>query len=225
MNVPQPESRTIQDGTLTVDPNLLLSSNLQRDINQPRSKRDLWEASLLELEKYNPKAASTLRADINTRPGGPDIVNSVLRQASQIYEKYRQKRADQYEGRKRHIGSDKIHKMINSVMRFKGLVDAGLKLDPSGYGTIAWTAVSFFFQMAINHKDKADFVLEGAEFLTHLLARYALIEVQYMAILSSALDQLETCVIRVYEAILEYLAEMKSFQTQTKLGRFHPFLR
>ncbi|KAI2782700.1 hypothetical protein F4815DRAFT_431358 [Daldinia loculata] len=90
--------------------------------------------------------------------------------------------------------------------------------DVNFIGTIAWTATSFCFQMAINHKDKAGSVLDGAELLTHLLARYALIEVRYMAMPSDALNELETCVIGVYEATLEYLAEMKSFQNQTKLG-------
>ncbi|KAI0106021.1 hypothetical protein F4814DRAFT_452400 [Daldinia grandis] len=184
-----------------------------------RTRRDLWKAALQKLEQSDKKLASSFRDDIDTRLCDAEV-NPVLKQAAELYKEYREKLLEHNEGtpKKRYAAWNKMHKMINSIMQLKGLLDAGLKFDPSGYGAIAWAATSFCFQMAINHKDKAGSVLDGAEYLTHLLARYALIETRYFTTPSSVLDKLESCVVSVYESILQYLAEMKSFQSQTKLG-------
>jgi hypothetical protein len=50
---------------------------------------------------------------------------------------------------------DKSNKMLKSVMNFKGLVDAGVKFDHSGYGMFTTlfmaltTAVSLFFLISV----------------------------------------------------------------------------
>lgn len=149
LKVSQEESRVSAGDILDNNHTTLMSLNPSSNMTPQRPKRDLWEEALQRFEESDQKTASILRADVEKRLSDADIVSSVLQQAYNVYEEYRKKHSAFRDGntRKRHIFLDKIYKMINSIMQFKGLVDAGLKFGPSGYGTIAWTATSFCFQV------------------------------------------------------------------------------
>ena len=65
----------------------------------------------------------------------------------------------EYEARGWHIKTSNSQKSISvrteattllcSVLRFKELLDAGLRFDPTGYGVSAWTVVAFGLQVGL----------------------------------------------------------------------------
>ena len=61
----------------------------------------------------------------------------------------------------------------------KSLVDAGLKFDTSGYGAIAWSALSFGLQIDISAKEVREFVFQSSEVVAQVIARYAAYEILY----------------------------------------------
>jgi len=68
------------------------------------------------------------------------VVTGVVHQINKVKELYKQ-RGGRYhkvkDGQSIEVNiRDKAHKMLNGVMQFKYLVDAGLKFDPTGYGEL-----------------------------------------------------------------------------------------
>ncbi|KAH6623897.1 hypothetical protein F5144DRAFT_584639 [Chaetomium tenue] len=69
--------------------------------------------------------------------------------------------------------------ILVSALMVKDLIDAGLKFDPTGYGSAAWTVVSFGLTLVQNDKERADLTFEACGHLADLMARYSRIETHY----------------------------------------------
>lgn len=101
--------------------------------------------------------------------------------------------------------------LINSISTFKSLVDEGLRFDPTGYGTLAWSVVSFGLVAAINSSEISEHLTQSCEYISAIMDEYAMYEARYLNVDCEGRTALERCVVEVYRAILTYVAEMKYY--------------
>ena len=74
-----------------------------------------------------------------------------------------------------------------------------------------------FHQLVVNDKRVFGEMVENLEAISHLITRYAILEELYIQRDSSARNQLEDMVIRLYAEILIFLAKARNyFQSSTK---------
>jgi hypothetical protein len=103
------------------------------------------------------------------------------------------------------------------------LIDAALKFDPTKYGALAWSLVSFGMQLAITQKVVRDLVFESSDFLANIMVRYAAYETLYRESLtvnpSATFLSFEYSLTQVYKAILVYTAEVNSYLYEWGLSR------
>jgi hypothetical protein len=119
--------------------------------------KDLWAAAVEKLDEKSKSRLILDKTDPTEDKGVVDAVELSLWQITQQREEH---------GEKCWKYKDKTTQMLQLVMNFKGLVDAGLKFDPTGYGKsfvtdshyaclmlmtltgmIAWTVISSGLQV------------------------------------------------------------------------------
>ena len=66
----------------------------------------------------------------------------------------------------------------------------------------------------MNEYDTNEALLEGLEYVTSLIARYAKLEDLYLNQASLAKDQLSVAIVRLYTAVLVYLARASRFYSR-----------
>ena len=101
--------------------------------------------------------------------------------------------------------------LVRSVSRFKSLIDAGLQFDPTGYGALAWSVLSFGLEAAINYDEIDNDLLESCEYLRAIIEEYAIYEAQYLEVVSMGRKGLENSIIDVYKFVIMYAAEMSQY--------------
>ncbi|KAH6846999.1 hypothetical protein B0I37DRAFT_135592 [Chaetomium sp. MPI-CAGE-AT-0009] len=99
--------------------------------------------------------------------------------------------------------------ILVSALTVKDLIDAGLKFDPTGYGSAAWAVVSFGLKLVQNDKELMDLTFEACGHLADLMARYSRMEAHYWERKVKNGRPLEDAMVRVYTAILVYAAEVQ----------------
>ena len=112
----------------------------------------------------------------------------------------------------------KAKEIMCSALQFKGIVDAGLKFDPSGYGTIVWGVLSSVLQLVQNDKEKVDAVFDSAAVMARFLPKYAIIEDQYRDRSTQEQNGFEDFIQAVYVAILKYAACVQKELSQSVAG-------
>lgn len=114
------------------------------------------------------------------------------------------------------LEQDKIWKrrwnsLIKSISACKSLVDAGLQFDPTGYGALAWSVVSFGLQTAINNSDIQQAAYESSDYIRGVIEEYSMYEARYMETPSKGQSALRSCIIDVYKAVMNYAAELRYY--------------
>lgn len=66
----------------------------------------------------------------------------------------------------------------------------------------------------MNEYDTNEALLEGLEYVTSLIARYDIVENLYLHQASLARDQLSEAIVRLYTAVLIYLARASKFYSR-----------
>ena len=107
-----------------------------------------------------------------------------------------------------------------SAMYFKSIVDAGLKFDPSGYGTIVWGVLSGVLTLVQNDKEKVDAVFDSAAVIARFLPRYAIIEAHYRDEPTLEQTAFENQIEHVYAAILRFAACVQKELNRSVAGTF-----
>ena len=83
----------------------------------------------------------------------------------------------------------------------------------------------FRTQAAVNEYDTNEALLEGLEYVTSLIARYAKLEDLYLNQASLAKDQLSVAIVRLYTAVLIYLARASRFYSRNTPSEPWPLAR
>jgi hypothetical protein len=100
--------------------------------------KDLWREAFKKLQDSKPDVARRLNTETNC--SGRNQVEGIIRQVDLVKEKY-EKNGWKYvrvkNGQEVEINvRDAAFKMLDGLIKFKSLVDAGLKFDPTGYGEL-----------------------------------------------------------------------------------------
>ncbi|OQD62738.1 hypothetical protein PENPOL_c011G02956 [Penicillium polonicum] len=111
---------------------------------------------------------------------------------------------------KKIIIRDLLRKVAHWIELFKTVGDQVVQYDP-GHAALPWAGARFLLQIAINDFGKFDFVVQGAERIARMTARYRIIEQIYANKGSAASGQLEEAIVRVYGSIFKYLVEAKRY--------------
>ncbi|KAL4861478.1 hypothetical protein BDV12DRAFT_203968 [Aspergillus spectabilis] len=176
-----------------------------------------WQVAYDELTESEQDTLATLLPAMTTEPqdAGRARTREILDQVVKATE-------TQYKENPRKDDSRATaHKILNCVLSFQTVVDNAVKFDPTGYASSAWAIVSLGLTMAKNHADLRHALLDSSGYLADLLARCAFIEDQFYRGIGSAFTNIEKekSIIRVYVAILQYSAQIRSVQ-QYDNGRY-----
>lgn len=100
-------------------------------------------------------------------------------------------------------------KMVAWINKFKEVGDIAIQYDPV-HAALPWAAVRLVLVAVVNEYETNEALLEGLEYVSSLIARYAMVEALYLNQASVANDQLSEAIIRLYSAVLLYLAKANS---------------
>ena len=104
-------------------------------------------------------------------------------------------------------------KMVAWINKFKQVGDIAIQYDPL-HAALPWAAVRLVLQAVVNEYDTNEALLEGLEYVSSLIARYAMVEALYLNQTSIANDQLSEAIVRLYSAVLIYLAKANKFYSR-----------
>ncbi|KAN0072796.1 hypothetical protein V8E54_008910 [Elaphomyces granulatus] len=101
---------------------------------------------------------------------------------------------------------DLFEKIVVWVQKFKEVGDAAVQYDPA-HASLPWAGVRLVLQIAINESQIFVAMLEGLEYVSNLITRYAILEAIYRGKSSASVHQLNASVIKLYGAILVFLGK------------------
>ncbi|KAL6717691.1 hypothetical protein ACLMJK_005606 [Lecanora helva] len=197
---------------VSIQPNLALNTQDRYAINVSRGATDLWQAayqSLTVREKDRLEESRSRFENFEEEAFAVDLVCQVVSQTKEW--------CDEREAVERHSkvtngginhGHTKASSIICSVLRFKEMIDAGMKFDTSGYAATAWSIISLGLTIVQNDSNRITSTLEAPAFLAEVLVRYAHIEEHHCDKQIRGSECLKECIISVYVAILQYTAEV-----------------
>ena len=113
---------------------------------------------------------------------------------------------------------DVCEKTVKWIRLFVQVGDAAVQYDPT-HAALPWAGVRFLLQIAINDFDHYNFVVNGAETISHLIGRHAILEGLYLHRTSDAANKLKEALINVYALILQYLVKVKEYSEQNTAKR------
>ncbi|KAF6227916.1 hypothetical protein HO133_007644 [Letharia lupina] len=108
------------------------------------------------------------------------------------------------------ILQDLFSKIVVWIDRFKEIGDIVIQYDPV-HAALPWAGIH---QLAVSDINKFAFIVEGAETMARSISRYATFEQIYLpydTTASRAMKGLEDALVRLYAAILIYLAKAKRY--------------
>lgn len=172
---------------------------------------DLWASALNELSEPD-------RQMLN--PRGDDYL-TVLTGLSNLTEKSRDQCIEK-RWRLKRLGCngetviirDLYSKTILWIDRFRQVGDVAVQYDPV-HAALPWAGVRFLLQVAVSDIVQFGFVVEAAELIAHVISRYAIFEEVFLCQASKATQELQGALIRLYTAILLYLAKAGEFFQQS----------
>ncbi|KAI4129581.1 MAG: hypothetical protein LQ338_002155 [Usnochroma carphineum] len=175
--------------------------------------RDLWSKALRILDDEIKDGL-----DLNKATYG-DVLGRALEEAQKRRNLCIQKRWKL----KNHRGQtiilrDVVEKIIVWVEKFIAVGDVAMQYD-TVHAAPAWAAFRFVLQMSINYHRVFVGIIQNLEIVSHLIARYALLEQLYLQRNSTARDKLQEMIIRLYAEILTFLAKASKYFRKTKRER------
>lgn len=104
-------------------------------------------------------------------------------------------------------------KMVAWINKFKQVGDIATQYDPM-HAALPWAAVRLVLVAVVNEYETNEALLEGLEYVSSLIARYAMVEALYLNQTSIANDQLSEAIVRLYSAVLIYLSKAGKFYSR-----------
>ncbi|KAL8726835.1 MAG: hypothetical protein Q9166_006451 [cf. Caloplaca sp. 2 TL-2023] len=177
------------------------------------SPASLWDKAVESLSDEDKRAIDFSRID------RPAVLADVLKAAEQKKQLCMQKR---WKYTKNNgdvvIVRDLCEKMIKWAHKFKEIGDIAVQYDPT-HASLPWAGVRFFLQLSVNDVEIFTAMAEGLETVSSHITRGQLYEQLYQARPSSAKSEMESSLLRLYTAILEYLARARHFYDKSTLRR------
>ncbi|PYI24076.1 hypothetical protein BO99DRAFT_478635 [Aspergillus violaceofuscus CBS 115571] len=178
-------------------------------------RRNLWEVAGERLDGRHREALELESASSVTK-----ATEGVITTTEQ---KYREYKAGGLKIRKRDGGEinvrDSAKNIILYALQAQELVKTLASFDPTGHVSSAWSIVSFGLTLLQNDLQRRDDIFEAAEYLARNLAYYAIVDSQYRERPVGTDRGLEDALVEVYTAILQYAAEVKEAEQESKATR------
>ncbi|RAH85853.1 hypothetical protein BO86DRAFT_354734 [Aspergillus japonicus CBS 114.51] len=179
-------------------------------------RRNLWEVAGERLDGRHREALELESASSVTK-----ATEGVITTTEQ---KYREYKAGGLKIRKRDGGEinvrDSAKNIILYALQAQELVKTLASFDPTGHVSSAWSIVSFGLTLLQNNFQRRDDIFEAAEYLARNLAYYAIVDSHYRERQVGSDRGLEDALVEVYMAILQYAAEVKEAEKESKATRF-----
>ncbi|KAJ5618518.1 NACHT and WD40 domain protein [Penicillium herquei] len=170
---------------------------------QTPQPQDLWKAAYEKLdETQRPEQIPTRSDESDPR----DIIDEVVKTTKEEYEEHCQGASGKFK--------ETAHKIINAALSFKDNIGAAAALDPTQHAASAWKIVSLGLTMAKNHSDLRDAMFESSEYLADILTYCSFVEKKFYREESTNTKTcyVENSLIRLYKAILCYVAQVQKWQ-------------
>lgn len=174
----------------------------------------LWEKALASLSNEDKLFADSTNLDKRT----------FLLETSKVIEE-KQKQCAEKEWKIKRNGKvipfrDIFGSMVSWINKFREVGDIAVQYDPA-HAALPWAAVRFVLQAFVNEHQINEALLDGLEYITSLITRFAMVEGLYLSprATSVAGEQLSDAIIRLYGAVLIYLAKAAKFYSRSTSGR------
>ena len=178
--------------------------------SQEKVARDLWSEAFASLARDDQEILRPSNGDGATgdKTSRLAAVEKVMELTESRYEEYCKHGWHTKKGDTTRETNIKIkaQEIMCAALQFDDIVKAGLKFDPSGYGTTVWGVLSGALKLVQNDKDRADAVFDSAAVLAVFLPRYAIIEDHYRDRKTKEQEAFEDQIKNVYASILKYAA-------------------
>lgn len=112
---------------------------------------------------------------------------------------------------------DVFEKIIVWVNKFKEVGDVIVQYDPT-HASLPWVAIRILLQIMVNDSQTFGAMAQGVEYISNLIARYAIVEQLYLQKASAAKHQLTQAVTKLYAAVLKYLSKARRFYDRNLAG-------
>ncbi|KAK1238874.1 hypothetical protein MKX08_005935 [Trichoderma sp. CBMAI-0020] len=181
----------------------------------PKEPRLLWKEAA---EKLNDEERKVLGLQLDQPLSLTAAIDEVAQQVEKACEKY-QAGGWKIKRRDERVMVD-VRANAKSILKFalrsKGIVEAAVKFDPTGY---SWTVISLGLQLVQNDQDRIESVFKASALLADNLHRYANIEANYRNQEIPDVRHLEDKLCSSYEAILRYSATVQLERKRSFGGR------
>ncbi|GMG17252.1 unnamed protein product [Aspergillus oryzae] len=181
---------------------------------EPFKPQDLWQTAYDQLDEEKRRILSTPKDtagpnDKENRIRIEDLIGQVILLTKEQYEEY-QRNAD---GKSRKYSRN----IIDAALSTKDIIGAVATFDPTQHAASAWAIVSLGLTMTKNYRDQRDALFESSDYLADVLAQCAFVEQNFYREGRSGNQQdLGNILIRLYRAILYYIAEVQQTQSASK---------
>jgi hypothetical protein len=112
---------------------------------------------------------------------------------------------------------DVFEKIIVWVNKFKEAGDVAVQYDPT-HASLPWVAIRVLLQITVNDSQTFGAMAQGVEFISNLIARYAIVEHLYLQKPSAAKHQLTQAITKLYVGVLKYLLKSRRFYDRSLAG-------
>ena len=167
----------------------------------------LWEKAFANLKDEDKPSADPQKLD----------KRDFLQDLTRVIEDKRQNCVDREWKLDRSDGTVSVRelfgKMVAWINKFKEVGDIAIQYDPV-HAALPWAAVRLVLEAVVNEYDTNEALLEGLEYVSSLIARYAMVEALYINHTSVANNQLSEAIVRLYSAVLIYLTKANKFYSQ-----------
>ncbi|KAL4968453.1 uncharacterized protein BDV14DRAFT_196758 [Aspergillus stella-maris] len=180
-------------------------------------KKDLWQRAFDELDDDSKTFLNLHRGE----PKSPEpAIQEVIARTKEAFQEYQNAalKFKKYQGEEINV-RDVAGKILNSAIHCSEIIKGVAALDPSGHAASAWGIVSFGLMMTKNNMEQKEAVFESSGFLAEILARYTVLDHHCRIQGLPSSDGLDSAIVQVYKALLEYSAEVERQQSAGKLDR------
>lgn len=118
-----------------------------------------------------------------------------------------------------------LGKVLKWVNKFKEVGDSAVQYDP-GHAALPWAAVRFVLQASVSSVEVFGSMVDGVELTTRVIAIYTEVERLYLKGVSKLKTYLANALVKLYAAVLTYLARAIHYLRQSSgkrlmKGAFH----
>ncbi|GAB1316489.1 hypothetical protein MFIFM68171_06699 [Madurella fahalii] len=113
---------------------------------------------------------------------------------------------------------DVLAKVCDWLNRFAAIGDGVAQFDPS-HAALPWGALKTLLQMAINDCQTFGLMADSLETVAGIITRYTELETRVLIRTSSLTNQLSVALVKLYGAVLKFLAQAAKYYGQSTLKR------